>query len=115
MYLRIEHSNKNMAKRIKTPAKILGEMLKEARQDAGVTQTTVSKYLGFADGTVLTNIETGKRAIRLWEFCDICDYIKVDPLDMLKDFIEEVPGSKRPKAKEEPPPSEEEDKEPTPA
>ena len=82
-----------MAMRRVDPAKQLGNLMKEIREDAGVTQRDIAGQLGFAGPTVVSNIEQGIREVRLWEFIEFCKQVGQTPVEVLGKLMKRVPES----------------------
>ena len=70
--------------------KLTGQLIKDAREIAGVKQDVLASYLGFKSRISITNIESGKQNIQLTTLVEIADYLKVPitnlipPLDTIK-------------------------------
>lgn len=70
--------------------KLVGQLIKDAREIAGVKQEVLSAYLGFKSRISITNIESGKQNIQLTTLVEIADYLKVPitslipPLETIK-------------------------------
>lgn len=71
----------------KTPADVLGAILKDARRDAGITQEALADGLGLAGNTVIGRLEAGERDMLLVEFVRFCDTVKRDPVDLFQEFL----------------------------
>jgi len=61
------------------------ELLRSARQDAGVTQTDLAARLGRPQSFV-AKYEANERRVDLVELQEICDALNVDLLDVVKMF-----------------------------
>jgi len=85
----------------KTPAQILGRILRDLREDADVTQKTLTDHLGFGHNSVMSTVERGSRSIRLWEFVEVCQFLGADPNEVLDQYLKAAPGSKIPPEREE--------------
>ena len=57
--------------------KLVGKLIKDARENARVKQEVLSAYLGFKSRISITNIESGKQNIQLTTLVEIADYLKV--------------------------------------
>ena len=64
-------------------------LLKQARLDAGVTQTELAETIGVTQSTI-SKMETGERRLDLVELLEICDAMHISQEDFLLNVIEEV-------------------------
>lgn len=62
---------------VKAFNKHVGQLIKNARESAGVKQDVLSAYLGFKSRISVANIETGRQNIQLSTLVEIADYLKV--------------------------------------
>ena len=69
--------------------KLVGKLIKDAREIAGVKQETLSAYLGFKSRISITNIESGKQNIQLTTLAEISDYLRV-PINSLIPPLESI-------------------------
>lgn len=69
--------------------KLVGQLIKDAREIAGVKQEVLSSYLGFKSRISITNIESGKQNIQLTTLVEIADYLKV-PISSLIPPLETI-------------------------
>lgn len=60
----------------------LRTLLREARQQAGLTQTQLAERLDIPQA-VISNVERGERRLDLVELCEYCDAVEVD----LSEFV----------------------------
>jgi len=82
-----------MKRRPKTAAQIVGEILKEIRDDAKLTQSEMAARIGYDGATAVSRFETGERRITFWKFVQFCQVCEQDPSDVLEEVIKSVPGS----------------------
>ena len=68
-------------------AKLLGELLREFREDRGIKQEVLASILGKRSQSFVAKIEQGSRKMGLIEFCEFAEAIGVDPLDLLQEFL----------------------------
>jgi transcriptional regulator with XRE-family HTH domain len=71
--------------------KILLEMLRQAREDAGVLQSDLAKKLGRKQGFV-SKYELGDRRLDLLDLIDICDALGISFTEFAKHFDEKRRG-----------------------
>ena len=67
--------------------RILLGLLRQARNDAGVTQEGLALKLGVPRSTV-TKWETGQQRLDVLEFWSFCEGVEVDPLALLASYKE---------------------------
>ena len=63
--------------------KLVGQLIKNAREAAGVKQETLSNYLGFKSRISITNIESGRQNIQLTTLTEIAHYLKVPIISLI--------------------------------
>lgn len=63
----------------------LPAMLREMREDAGLTQRALAKLLSI-NHTMVHNSETAERRVDVTEFADWCAACGVDPVDAFKNL-----------------------------
>lgn len=71
--------------------KTLLEMLRQAREDAGVLQSDLAKKLGRKQGFV-SKYELGDRRLDLLDLADICDALGISFTEFTKHFDEKRRG-----------------------
>lgn len=64
---------------------LLRQLLRQAREDAGVIQHDLSRKLGRSQGFV-SKYELGDRRIDLVDMADVCDALGISFLDLAKRF-----------------------------
>jgi len=69
--------------------KLVGQLIKDAREIANVKQETLSSYVGFKSRISITNIESGKQNIQLTTLVEIADYLRV-PITSLVPSLETI-------------------------
>lgn len=69
--------------------KLVGKLIRDARENTGVKQEVLSAFLGFKSRISITNIESGKQNIQLTTLVEIADYLKV-PVHTLIPPIETI-------------------------
>jgi transcriptional regulator with XRE-family HTH domain len=69
---------------------ILVAALRQARQEAGLTQTELAERIGRKQGHV-SIIETGVRRIDVIEFCAIARAIGRDPVELFAQIYDALP------------------------
>ncbi|MDP2874962.1 MAG: helix-turn-helix transcriptional regulator [Holophaga sp.] len=67
--------------------RVLLGLIRQARNDAGVTQEELASRLAVPRSTV-TKWETGQQRMDLLEFWSFCEGIEADPLEVLTRFKE---------------------------
>lgn len=65
------------------------EMIREAREKAGLTQHALSKALG-EDPMYVHKVENKDRRLDLLEFVEICRALRLDAPDALRSWLETV-------------------------
>lgn len=65
---------------------LLRELLVDKRNNAGLKQSDVSRELGKPQ-SYISKIELGTRRMDVVEFIEIARAIKLNPVELLKDFI----------------------------
>jgi transcriptional regulator with XRE-family HTH domain len=71
---------------------ILVEMLRESREQAGVTQAGLSKALGRSQSFV-SDVERGQRRLDIIELRDICRCLKLDFLGVVSNLEHQLRSS----------------------
>jgi transcriptional regulator with XRE-family HTH domain len=71
--------------------KTLLEMLRQAREDAGVLQSDLGRKLGRKQGFV-SKYELGDRRLDLLDLADICDALGISFIEFAKGFDEKRRG-----------------------
>ena len=71
--------------------KTLLEMLRQAREEAGILQADLAKKLGRKQGFV-SKYELGDRRLDLLDLADICDALGISFADFAKHFDEKRRG-----------------------
>lgn len=66
---------------------VLLALLRELREDAGMTQGALGEQLGNTQ-TFVSKVERGERRIDLLEFVEICEALETDPLHAFAAFVE---------------------------
>lgn len=66
--------------------RVLVDLLRDAREQAGITQGSVAEAFGWTQST-LSHVERGSRRIDLVEFTDYCRFIGADPLALYAEFL----------------------------
>ncbi len=61
----------------------IGSVLKQKRQEKGITQETVAKQLGLTRNHV-SDIERGIHKITIQVFCGYCEILDITPNDLLE-------------------------------
>lgn len=56
---------------------MVGQLIRDARENAGVKQEVLSHNLGFKSRISISNIESGRQNIQLATLVEIADYLKV--------------------------------------
>jgi len=69
------------------------ELMTDARVKAGLTQTKLAERLGKPQ-SFIAKYETGERRIDVLEFVTIAQAIGIDPMRLLRDFVEGLPFSR---------------------
>lgn len=62
--------------------KLLRQILRQAREDAGLRQIDVAKHLGVPQSYV-AKVESGERKISFIEVLDLCKAIDLDPIALV--------------------------------
>jgi transcriptional regulator with XRE-family HTH domain len=63
--------------------KLVGKLIRDARENSKVKQEVLSTYLGFKSRISIANIEAGKQNIQLTTLVEIADYLKVPTSDLI--------------------------------
>ncbi len=66
---------------------VLLRLLRELREQAGVTQAAMGERLGNTQ-TFVSKLERGERRVDLVEFVEICEILNVDPVGSFALFVE---------------------------
>ncbi len=74
--------------------RVLIDLLREAREQAGVTQGQVAKAFERPQST-LSHIERGSRRLDLVEFLDYCKALGADPVGLFAEFLVRVEKRER--------------------
>lgn len=70
--------------------KLVGQLIKDARETSEVKQEVLANYLGFKSRVSVANIERGMQNIQLTTLVEIADYLKIPvaslipPLEAIK-------------------------------
>lgn len=72
---------------------ILVEVIREAREEADVSQRSVAREMGFHP-TVYGKIERGERVLDVIEFVDAAHAIGIDPLELFGRYLVAVQKAK---------------------
>ncbi|MFC4160723.1 helix-turn-helix domain-containing protein [Chitinimonas lacunae] len=67
--------------------RMLVDLLRHAREQAGITQGSVAEAFGWPQST-LSHLERGSRRIDVVEFVDYCRVIGVDPRTVFNEFLQ---------------------------
>jgi len=81
--------DKNSAddQRWKAERLLIGRIVRDARNDAGLTQEDLAEALGWnRDNSVVSGIERGKRSLQFIEFMEIAKIVGRDPNDLVKEY-----------------------------
>ncbi|MFC5490017.1 helix-turn-helix transcriptional regulator [Dokdonella soli] len=63
--------------------RLLSELLRELREQAGLTQADLSPLLGRPQNRI-SDFERGGRRVDVIEFLDFCEAVGADPLEVLR-------------------------------
>jgi len=66
--------------------RVLLELLRDAREEAGLSQGQVAEGLGYLQST-LSHIERGARRLDVVEFIDYCRVLKADPRVLFDELV----------------------------
>ena len=69
---------------------IVGSMLRDIRSVRKLSRADVGMVTGM-HGTGLRRIETGDSEIKTFDFIQLCRTYKIDPRDLLEEFMETAP------------------------
>jgi transcriptional regulator with XRE-family HTH domain len=69
--------------------KIVGKLIREARENSKIKQEVLSSFLGFKSRISIANIEAGKQNIPLTTLVEIADYLKI-PISSLIPPVEAI-------------------------
>lgn len=79
--------------------RVLIELIRAARERAGVTQGAVAAAFGRPQST-LSHVEAGSRRLDVVEFVDYCRVVGADPRAVFDEFLRRIEKSgKRPRRK----------------
>lgn len=68
--------------------KVIGRILSEAREDAGLNQEGLVRRMGWGASTnIVSGTETGARGLLFVEFVLIAKFLKRDPHELLDEFL----------------------------
>lgn len=70
------------------------ELLREARDSAGLTQAAVAALLDFPQST-MSHVERGGRRLDVIEFIDYCRALSADPVELLAELLRRLDKSAR--------------------
>ena len=84
----------------KTPAQIIGEILRHIRKDAGLGKEEMAEHLGYGTRGSISHFETGERRISFWEFVEFCRACNEDPGEVLDALLKTMPGPFHPPKEE---------------
>ena len=71
----------------KTSALVLGRILREAREDAELTQEALAIELGFRFNNIIARIEHGSRKVGFLEFIAMAKALKRDPTELMQEYM----------------------------
>lgn len=80
--------------------RVLIDLLREAREQAGVTQGEVAKAFAWPQST-MSHVERGSRRLDLVEFLDYCKALGTDPSNLFAEFLTRL--GRRARSAETPP------------
>jgi len=90
-----EEPKQSREKPLRTPGHIaVREYLKEARQEAEITQEMLAKRLGWRQGDV-SKVEIGERRLDIVELIQVAREVGFDPCDLVRAVDKAVPRSRR--------------------
>jgi|GEM_PF-2351710 len=84
-----------MSKKSKWLSSSVGELLAARRKGLGLTQAEVAKSLRI-QRTSVSNIESGKQVLLLDVFYDICQMLKISPVEILDNAVLGISEGKTP-------------------
>ncbi len=90
----MKQSKRRNVKRYNGKLNVIGEKLREYREDNNLSLEKLSNKLQLMGIDIpkpsLQNIENGKRIVKEYEFYGLCKVLNISMEDMLKDFIHEL-------------------------
>ncbi len=74
--------------------RLLSELLRELREQAGLTQAKLAPLLGRPQNRV-SDLERGGRRVDVIEFLDFCEAVGADPVGVLRQLQRRLAGGDR--------------------
>ncbi|MBS9525906.1 helix-turn-helix transcriptional regulator [Litoribacter alkaliphilus] len=73
----------------KAEYKALIHLLREIRENAGITQKELAQELG-TDQTFISKVETGERRLDVIELKSLCDALGIDFQEFIKELLSKI-------------------------